>query len=94
MGKLFIAAIGSLLVSSVAVSPAVAQSQTAQQQATVKNAHDPNEVVCERQEETGSRLAAQRVCHTRAEWAEQRRLDRQDVDHAQVSRGNADNGGN
>ncbi len=94
MGKLVVAAIGSLLVGLVTVSPAFAQDQQVQQQSTAKKSHDPNEVVCERQEETGSRLSAHRVCQTRAQWAEQRRLDRQDVDHAQTQRGNADNGGN
>ena len=46
---------------------------------------DPNEVVCEKQEVLGSRLAAKRVCKTRSEWAEQRRIDRALVDRSQTS---------
>jgi hypothetical protein len=48
---------------------------------------DPNEVVCERQEVLGSRLATRRVCKTRAEWADLRLQDRQEVEKVQVRRG-------
>jgi hypothetical protein len=47
---------------------------------------DPNEVVCEKQKELGSRVAVKRVCLTRAEWAERRRLDRMDIEKAQTSK--------
>ena len=33
---------------------------------------DPNRVICERYEETGSRLGAQKVCRTAREWEAQR----------------------
>jgi hypothetical protein len=68
--------------------PAFAQaSPPAQpQQQTTKPAKDPNEIICERQTELGSRLATQRVCKTRAQWAEERLLNRQDVEKAQISR--------
>lgn len=49
-----------------------------------KKAKDPNEVVCEKQEVLGSRLATRRVCMTRAQWAEQRRSDRDMVQRTQV----------
>lgn len=45
---------------------------------------DPNKVVCEKQEVLGSRLATKRVCKTRAEWAEQRRADRDLVQRSQL----------
>lgn len=45
-----------------------------------------NEMVCERVHETGSRLRIQRVCVTRAEWDEQHRVERQNVEHAQTNR--------
>ncbi|WP_157215009.1 hypothetical protein [Flavisphingomonas formosensis] len=41
------------------------------------------EVICERQEVTGSRLATRKVCMTRAEWDDQKRSDRDAVDKAQ-----------
>ena len=50
-----------------------------------KKQRDPNEVVCEKQKELGSRLAVKRVCMTRAEWAERRRLDRMELEKTQVN---------
>jgi hypothetical protein len=46
---------------------------------------DPNEKICEKQSVLGSRLATRRVCATRAEWAEQRRLDKEAIDQGQRS---------
>jgi hypothetical protein len=48
-----------------------------------KKALDPNEKVCETIKPLGSRLATKRVCATRAEWAEQRKLDREETEKAQ-----------
>ena len=48
---------------------------------------DPNQVICEKQEVVGSRLATRRVCKTRAEWADARLQDRQDLEKVQVQRG-------
>ena len=50
------------------------------------NKKDPNEIVCERQEETGSRLSSLRVCKTRAQWAEDRRVTRQEIEQVQTQR--------
>ena len=73
----------SLLLSPVAAAPAFAQSVPVAPQA---KSHDPNEVVCEKEEETGSRLSSHRVCKTRAEWAEERRLNRADIEKMQTQR--------
>ena len=51
-----------------------------------KKVRDPNEVVCEKQVELGSRVAMKRVCLTRAEWVERRRLDRMEVEKAQTNK--------
>jgi hypothetical protein len=48
-------------------------------------AGDPNERVCEDVIQTGSRIAAKRICATRAEWADKRKQDRDVVDQAQRS---------
>lgn len=45
---------------------------------------DPNEMVCEKQDVLGSRLAKRRVCMTRGEWAEHRRSDRSIVERSQM----------
>ena len=44
---------------------------------------DPNERVCEKIPVLGSRLQTKRVCATRAEWAEQRKQDRDETEKAQ-----------
>jgi hypothetical protein len=77
-------------VASVVASPVFAQTGPAPQPPQAdgaKKAKDPNEMVCERQKEPGSRLAVAKVCHTRAEWADLRSQDRQMVDKAQTSLG-------
>jgi hypothetical protein len=89
MGKLLVAAAAASSIGLGFSVPAFAQAgQTAQQpqQQTAKPAKDPDEIVCERQEVIGSRLATQRVCKTRAEWAEEKRLNRMDVEKAQTMR--------
>ena len=50
-----------------------------------KPAIDPNQKVCETVTVVGSRLAAKKICATRAEWAEKRKQDRDTVDEAQRS---------
>jgi len=49
---------------------------------------DPDEVVCERQEILGSRLASKKICMTRAQWEEQKRSDRDLVSGSQLKRCN------
>jgi len=60
---------------------------TAAPASQAKKAHDPNEIVCQKIEVIGSRLATKRVCQTRAEWAEQQRQSRMDTEKAQMQRG-------
>lgn len=57
---------------------------------TKKVAKDPNEVVCEKQEVLGSRVATKKVCMTRAEWAERKRVERLEIDKAQINRGSCE----
>jgi hypothetical protein len=64
--------------------PAVARVEA--QPGTVRVAN-PAEVVCERVEEVGTRLGGHRVCMTRAEWAQRRKDDREQVERAQTQRG-------
>jgi len=52
-----------------------------------KSGVDPTEVLCEKVEVIGTRLASNRVCMTRAQWAEQKRLNRLEVDQVQQQRG-------
>lgn len=66
----------------ILAAPAVAQTTPAQEK---PKKGDPNEVICERQQELGSRLATRKVCMTRAQWEEQRRSDRDLVTRSQIN---------
>jgi len=51
---------------------------------SVRAERDPNEKICETYTPIGTRLGTRKVCGTRAEWAEKRRLDKEAIDRAQV----------
>ena len=70
-----------------------AWAQTADQSTTAatpapqaKKTRDPNEIVCQKVAEIGSRLATKRVCMTRAEWAQQQQDSRMATDKVQILR--------
>lgn len=69
-----------------ALTPAVEKASNPQTQALLSKTHDPNEVICEKTEQIGSRLMMNRVCMSRSQWAEQKRLTRQEIDKAQTAR--------
>ena len=75
--------LGFSFASPAARDPAVVA--TAAQPGAVKGPN-PAEVVCEKVERIGTRLVSDRVCMSRAEWAEQRRRNRQEIDHVQMER--------
>ncbi len=51
-----------------------------------------DKMICERQEELGSRLSVHKICKTASQWAEERRAARDDVDRAQSQRSCYGNG--
>jgi predicted Fe-S protein YdhL (DUF1289 family) len=59
----------------LAPAPAMAAGKT-----SIKS---PTDTICRTINETGSRLGSKRICLTRAEWAEQKRTQRQDLERAQ-----------
>ena len=73
----------SILLSVLAVSSAAAIAQAPADTTKLGPRNDPDEIICIRQAQTGSRLGVQRVCRTRAEWAEHRRQYRQATERAQ-----------
>ncbi len=75
--------LGFSFASETARDPGVAK--VAAQPGMVK-ALDPNEVVCEKVEQIGTRLVSDRVCMSRAQWAEQKRLSRQEIEKVQTQR--------
>jgi hypothetical protein len=76
LGKLPLAVLAAISLSMA--SNAIAQTDKA------KTPLDPNEKVCETIKPVGSRLTTKRFCATRAEWAEKRKLDREEIEKAQM----------
>ena len=72
-------------MSSFAQSSA-APTQT-QATANTKAADNSDEIICQKQEVTGSRVGVKRVCMTRSQWADRRLQDRQELERVQVQRG-------
>lgn len=72
-----------LRLTMLAIAATIPAAAPAASQASDQTAADPNEKICESIPTIGSRLAKRRVCATRAEWEEQKRLDRQAVDQIQ-----------
>jgi hypothetical protein len=48
---------------------------------------DPNKVICRTIDRTGSRLARDRICMTRAQWDERTRNDRRETEQMQANMG-------
>ena len=90
------AALGDLPAAGLLVAvPVAAQTAAAAAPAPAAatgKAHNPNEIICEKQEVIGSRLATRRVCMTRAEWADRKLQDRQEIERVQVQRGSNESG--
>ena len=66
-------------------TPAIAQSTptTAVESSANAQKGDLDRIVCEREEQIGSRLGARKVCKTVREWQEQRRIQRADFEKVQ-----------
>ena len=47
---------------------------------------DANRLICKSEEVTGSRLVKQKRCLTKAQWAEDRRIQKMSIDTAQTAR--------
>jgi hypothetical protein len=48
---------------------------------------DPNKVICKNIDRTGSRLASDRICMTRAQWDERTRNDQRETQQMQANMG-------
>lgn len=79
--------VASLAASASFADPAPQAAGTSNPANPGVKVPDPNEVICERHEQTGSRLGGKRVCMTRSQWAEQKTEDRQELEKQQTQRG-------
>ncbi len=67
---------------------AMAETTVQQAKSPDQNLKDANEVVCQREETIGSRLAAKKICLTRKEWDERARINREETERAQQNTAN------
>jgi len=67
---LLLGAGGQALAAAAAPAAASAVAATTLPSPPTRPKSDPNEVICKRQDVTGSRLGGASVCHTRQEWAD------------------------
>ncbi len=79
----------ALLVSAAA--SAQPGSRTASPNGAGARSTDPNQMICRNIREIGSMLARSRVCKTRAQWEDERREMRQNIDRTQSNRRGPDN---
>lgn len=76
------------LISAIALlgwssAPVLADPATPVESHKVRTPADPNQKICQDITVVGSRLATKRICATRAEWAAQKKADRETVDAIQ-----------
>ena len=83
-----IRAVSAIAFAAGLSAPVMAQSQSNAPAASQpqSGALNPNEMICQKQEVTGSRLGVKRVCKTRAEWADFQLQERQQIEKVQVQR--------
>lgn len=72
--------------SVLAAAPALADATTATDTAATTASPAKPKLICEHEDEIGTRLGGHRVCKTAAQWAEERRAAREAVDRAQTVR--------
>jgi hypothetical protein len=70
-------------IALILSSPAAAQVTRMESNNPAPKGHDPNMVVCEVDETTGTRLGATKVCKTVLEWEQMRAEHRETVEQVQ-----------
>jgi len=70
----------SMALILLASTPALAQVVRMETNNPAPMGHDPNRIICEVEETTGTRLGARQVCKTALEWWQLRTEHRETVD--------------
>ena len=69
-------------VLMLAASPAIAQTPTDSASRNDKKS-DVNRIICQKEEQIGTRLAPKKVCLTAKEWAERAKVGREETERVQ-----------
>ena len=72
-----------LFVPALLCAPALAQTPAVKSVDSSAEKAELDRIVCERQEQLGSRLGGRKVCKTIREWQEQRRVQREEAERVQ-----------
>lgn len=75
------ACVASVLM--LVASPAIAQTPTDSTAAKDAKKSDVNRMICQKEEQIGTRLAPKKVCLTAREWAERAQLNREETERIQ-----------
>ena len=82
-----VGAVALMACSTIAWSQATTGTTTTTTTTTATPATPPAEkLVCQTVEQLGSRLGGHRECKTKAQWAEERRLNREMIDRSQTQK--------
>ena len=79
MSKCLAIALAGLILAGPAAAQTGPVDPTANP-APPRKAKDPNRMICEKQEELGSRLGGKKVCKTALEWQEWRQQNRDQLE--------------
>ena len=71
------------MLASFVAAPALAQVSSISTSNPASKGQDPNRMVCEVEQTTGTRLGARKVCKTAAEWAQMKREHRETLEKVQ-----------
>ena len=72
-----------LAVPALLSAPALAQTPTVQSIDVSAKKAELDRIVCERQEQLGSRLGGRKVCKSVRDWQEERRVQREETERVQ-----------
>ena len=72
-----------LVVPALLCAPALAQTSAVALADASAEKTELDRIVCERQEQLGSRLGGRKVCKTIREWQEERRVQREETEGVQ-----------
>lgn len=73
----------ALVALFLGTAPVLAQTQPSTQAPSAAKDNPNDRIICEKIQDTGSRIATKKVCMTKLQWEEKRRRDRQDLEDAQ-----------
>jgi hypothetical protein len=73
----------AILIAAITVPVSAQAPAPSQQAAATSKSKDPNRIICEREDQLGSRLGGKKVCMTWQQWQEKRAEQRDTLEDVQ-----------